>query len=166
MSENITRTQLSIVERKLGEKRKSAWKNLGDINFTTWGGCLVKQDADCPSNYYVFDLNTEAGENGDQLSAAMYYMDLDDVTLEDLQEILQLCGLDTPENMAKSGEQLIKELTPEMVCKECISIGKYMTCVALTTNYPSSPNDFIITREQLVDWMRILGADEFICDED
>ena len=150
-----------IVENNGKLDQNCQWKNLGDINFMAWGGRLIKQDADCPSNYYVFDLNTEAGNKGNELSAAMYYIDIDDVTLEDLREILQLCGLDTPENKAKSREQLISELTPEMVCKECISIGKYLTCTAYECEYPSSWEDFIVSREQLESWMNDIGAGKY-----
>lgn len=51
------------------------WINLGDVNFLTYGGCMVrphwseeelKEHPELSTMYDVFYLNTEAGENGVQ----------------------------------------------------------------------------------------------------
>ena len=64
-----------------GEK----WINYGDYDFLTFGGCLVrphynaeklKKHPEYQNTYDVFSLNTEAGENGDQMFAAIYVVNV------------------------------------------------------------------------------------------
>ena len=66
-----------------GEK----WINYGDYDFLAFGGCLVrphynaeklKNHPDGKNTYDVFSLNTEAGEDNNQMSAAIYVVDVPD----------------------------------------------------------------------------------------
>lgn len=143
------------------------WKNLGDVNYMVHGGCLVrpncseKEIEEFPAlgNIYdVFSLNTEAGEDGNQLSAMLACVDLDDIDEAVKKDILYACGLEE-----KAGLPREEIMSDEMWAKEMVECG---TNNYATTSYhcpfPSNWMDYIITESELKQWLISLGAEEFI----
>lgn len=146
---------------------KNKWKNLGDINFLAYGGCLVQKnwsEADikkCPNLtnvYQVFSLNTEAGEDGDEYSAMLCCVDLDDLTAEVVEDILDLNGLEELSNMP-----LFEIMSPEQWAKEMVECGTGLyQPTSYKSQYPSSWEDYILTEDELKEWLKALGAEEFV----
>lgn len=146
------------------------WTNLGDINFVACGGCLVKSNWENPGEslkycYKVFYLNPEAGNNGDQNYAAECYIDLTDSWL-DYNGMLESIGCD--ELVGLSFDELIKKIDPMVLAKELVEyhgvanfnpeVQHKDTCI----QYPSTFEDFIVTDEELTEWLKNIGAEEFI----
>lgn len=155
----------------------NVWKNYGDVNFTTWGGCLVKphwtkeelsklEDGgeSIKHCYDVFLLNTEAGENADQLYALLYMVDLTDLDKENLSDILYAIGEEDKVDLSLS--ELIEKMGAERLAKEAVEIlaGGAGTAVSYRNQYPSSWKDGVLSKEELIDWMTSMGAAEFIGD--
>lgn len=138
---------------------KNKWKNLGDVNFLSYGGCLVRKNwSDEIAKYQVFSLNTEAGENGDEYSAILCCVDLDDLTAEVVEDILDLNGLEELSNMP-----LFEIMSPEMWAKEIVECGTGLyQPTSYRSQYPSSWEDYILTEDELKEWLKALGAEEFV----
>lgn len=153
---------------------KTEWTNMGDINFLAYGGCLVKPHfseeelkghESLENTFDVFYLNTEFGENGDENFAALCYVDLDDSWLPWV-DMLKCIGLD--EEVGLSVEELVKKYSPMLLAKELVEyagvqnfspeVVKNDTC----NMYPYSAEDFTVSDEDLVKWLRDLGAGEII----
>lgn len=148
------------------------WENLGDVNFFAYGGCLVSKhfdDSEIENNpelgmvFDVFYLNPEYGENGDENFAAMCIVDLTDNWL-DFDGMLYTCGLE--EHSGKTLQELLKDLSPELLAKEMVEyhgvqeFSPYVAKDSFVNNYPSSKEDFIITDEELNNWLKDMGAEE------
>lgn len=151
-------------------EKKRVWVNLGDINFTTYGGSLVSKHWSDEENkkypslsgmYDVFTLNTEAGDNGDQLSAAMMCVDVYDIDQETKKSILQSIGLES-----KIQEDNDEIMSKERWAKELADAGYGGQAESFTSQYPSEWKDFIISEEDLKKWMTLLEADEFLPKEE
>lgn len=153
------------------------WINCGDINFLAYGGCLVKPHwtkeelASCENGgellkytYDVFYLNPEYGENGDQNYAALCCIDLDGLNFDDM---LKTCGLD--EKVGKTLKELLEDgISPETLAKEMVEydgVSNYNPSVCKNgqyIQYPGTWEDFIVSNEDLISWMKDIGAEEFI----
>lgn len=144
---------------------KQAWLNYGDINFLKYGGCLVRpycskkeleEYPNLASYYDVFSLNTEAGENGDQLSAAVFSVDIEDVVNDpDLKrELLKYIGLESAANLPAN-----KIMEAERWAVEIVEAGMTDDSRSYTTDYPESWEDYILTKEQLIQWLVSLDVD-------
>ncbi len=156
-------------------KKDNKWINLGDLNYFAYGGCLVQprytmqsceEYPSCANMYNVFRLTTEVGENGDELDARLYCIDLDDVTQEQIDEILEICGWDEKKGISR--DELIKEWSPETLAKEiveCLNGGYNDNFETYNSRYPGTWQDCIITEKDLVTWMNALGMSEFIPDD-
>lgn len=153
-----------------GDINMEKWENLGDVNFLSYGGCLVKHNWEEPDEslkycYTVFYLNPEAGENGDQNYAAQCFIDLTDSWL-DYDGMLQSIGCD--EFVGMSFEDLIKKIDPMVLAKELIEyhgVANFSPEVQhkeVYLQYPSQFEDFIVSDEELTDWLKNIGAEEFI----
>jgi hypothetical protein len=145
------------------------WENLGDVNFLAYGGSLVrphwskeelKKYPDLDSEYDVFNLITEAGDNGDKLSARLFCVDIDDVICDadNKKEILTLIGLEDKVDLPS--EQI---MSPENWAMEMVEDG-IMTSDPTTfkTQYPGSWEDTYISMKNLKSWLKSLGAGQFI----
>lgn len=155
-------------------KEETKWENLGDINFVAYGGCLVKphwsdeEVKDYPSlrnTYDVFYLNPEASDDEDIYSAAMYCVDLDDLTQEQINDMLEVTGYD--EYIGKSKEEL-KELglSYECLAKEMVEGGFVDNATTYKAQYPCELEDYLLTTSELYDWLRSIGAEEHIPEEE
>lgn len=152
------------------------WKNLGDINFLSYGGCLVKphwtkeeltsgKDGGelLKYGFDVFYLNPEYGENGDQNYAALCFIDLDGLNFDDM---LYQCGLD--EHLGKTLQELLESgFTPEQLAKEMVELDVVNFNPSVYKNgqyiqYPYNWEDFIVSDEDLKKWLLDIGAKEFI----
>lgn len=148
------------------------WENLGDINFVAYGGCLVKShqtgegsnvDEAFKYCFDVFYLNPEFGENGDENFAGLGTIDLTDNWL-DFDGMLEVTGYD--EYKGKSLEELLEIMSPELLAKEMVEyhgIQNFSPIVCkkdVVLQYPCDANDFIVTLEELNDWLHNIGADE------
>lgn len=162
---------------------KTEWVNMGDINFLAYGGCLVKphfskeelKDHESLENTFdVFYLNTEFGENGDENFAALCYVDLDDSWLP-WADVLKYIGLD--EEVGLPVEELVKKHNPMLLAKELVESSVIFSPKSYTgvqnfspevvkndtcNRYPYSAEDFTVSDEDLVKWIRDLGAGEII----
>lgn len=155
------------------------WKNLGDINFLAYGGCLVKPHftkeelLECEDNgenlkyvYDVFYLNTEYGEADNLMNyAALCCVDLTDTWI-DYNGLMEYIGED--ERVGSSLEDLLKDISPELLAKEVVEYEGVSNCNPVVVkngfvnNYPYSWEDFIISDEDLISWLKELGAEIFI----
>jgi hypothetical protein len=155
---------------------ENTWKNLGDINFRAYGGCLVRphwseEELKKASNpeilkrtFDVFYLNPEMDEEGIN-EAALCCIDLDDTWFH-LDDMLQFIGEDA--RMGESMEQLIGELSPELLAKELVEyegIGNFNPEVRKIIDgeveylrYPSG-EDFLLTDEEVDAWMKEIAPE-------
>lgn len=153
---------------------KTEWTNMGDINFLAYGGCLVKphfseeelKDHESLENTFdVFYLDTESGENGDENFAALCYVDLDDSWLP-WADMLKCIGLD--KEVGLPVEELVKKHSPMLLAKELVEYaGVQNFSPEVVKNdtynrYPYSAEDFTVSDEDLVKWLRDLGAGEIV----
>ena len=153
----------------------SKWENLGDVNFLAYGGCLVKPHFNekelkgCDNlklTFDVFYLNPEYGESNDLKNfAALCCIDLTDDWLH-YDDMLAACGLD--EKAGLSLDELLKELSPELLAKEMVEyegVANFNPTVVKegkVIQYPYSWEDYIVSDDDLVSWLKDLGASEFI----
>ena len=148
------------------------WENMGDINFVAYGGCLVRPHFENPTeeNKYVYDvfyLNPEVG-NENQNYAALCCIDLTDSWL-DYDGMLYACGLD--EYMGKSFEELVKLIDPTVLAEEMVvfhGVTNFNPSVNKKNEYlqyPSEFEDFIVTDEELNQWLKDIGAEEYCIEE-
>ena len=145
-----------------GEK----WINYGDYDFLSFGGCLVrphynaeklKKHPEYQNTYDVFSLNTEAGENGDQMFAAIYVVDV--MECEDWkQDILLAIGQEDKRLLSME-----KIMPMSQWAKEIVDYGGIAKPLA---NYSGKDSDnwedFIISEEDLKNWLRELGVEKNI----
>lgn len=155
------------------------WENLGDINFLSYGGCLVKPHfsekelselenggENLKLIFDVFYLNPEYGEKDDLKNyAALCCIDLTDSWI-DYDGMLQFIGED--HRIGSSLEDLLKELSPQLLAKEIVEYEGVVNCNPIVVKngrliqYPISWTDFIISNEDLINWLKDIGAEEFI----
>lgn len=148
------------------------WTNMGDLNFFAYGGCLVKphfseeerqKDETLRNTYDVFYLNPEFGESGNQNFAGLGVVDLNDEWLN-YPEIMECCGYD--EYAYSSFQEIYDALGPELLAKEVVEyhgIANFSPVVRKRDElllYPSATEDYIVTDEELNDWLREIGAEE------
>lgn len=145
-----------------GEK----WINYGDYDFLTFGGCLVrphynaeklKKHPEYQNTYDVFSLNTEAGENGDQMFAAIYVVDV--MECEDWkQDILLAIGQEDKRLLSME-----KIMPMSQWAKEIVDYGGIVKPLANYSGRDSDNwEDFIISEENLKNWLRELGVEKNI----
>ena len=145
-----------------GEK----WINYGDYDFLAFGGCLVrphynaeklKKHPDGKNTYDVFSLNTEAGEDNNQMSAAIYVVDVSDFECWK-QDILLAIGQEDKRLLSME-----KIMPMSQWAKEIVDYGGIVEPLA---NYSGTNSDywddFIISEEDLKNWLRELGAEKDI----
>ena len=151
------------------------WKNLGDINFLAYGGCLVKHhftEKEILENdnlKYIFDvfyLNTEYGDKDNLMNyAAFCCVDLTDNWI-DYDGLLSVIGED--ERIGSSLEELLKDISPELLAKEVVeyegvsNFSPYVVKNNRLIQYPVDWEDFIISDDDLIAWLKDIGAEEFI----
>ena len=131
---------------------KTEWINMGDINFLAYGGCLVKP-------------HFSEEELKDHESLENTFDVFDDSWLP-WADMLKCIGLD--EEVGLSVEELVKKHSPMLLAKELVEyagvqnfspeVVKNDTC----NMYPYSAEDFTVSDEDLVKWLRDLGAGEII----
>lgn len=147
------------------------WKNMGDINYSAYGGCLVKPHFDENESvkgaeyiYDVFYLNSEYGENGNQNFAALCCVDLTDSWLH-WDDMLRACGYDN--YIGLSFTDLIKKLSPEIMAKEIVEyegVSNFSPVVVKedgVIQYPFDWTDYIVSDSDLKEWLVNIGAEEF-----
>lgn len=155
------------------------WENLGDINFLAYGGCLVKSHysekelAEIKGGgdnlkliFDVFYLNPEYGESDDLKNyAALCCVDLTDSWI-DYNGLLQFIGEDN--RIGSSLEDLLKDLSPKLLAKEVVEYEGVANCNPTVVKngeliqYPTNWEDFIVSDEDLISWLKDIGAEEFI----
>ena len=139
------------------------WINKGDTPFLNGGGCLIAK-ADDPTEYDVFWVNTEAGDNGDKISAQLIRFDLALITEEDVADVLFACGYED-ECEGLSRDEVIDKLGDLNMVKEAVeSLGGkgFIDTQTVNGEEPMSYEDTYLTEDELVEWIKKLGADEFI----
>ncbi len=143
------------------------WENYGDVNFDTYGGCLVrphwsedemKDYPDLKNQYDVFYLipKTETGE--DYHLASMYCVDTDEfIKSEKKDQLLHFVGL---EDLVDKDPYEI--MSPEVWAKEIVEAHETDPVSTYKAQYPGQNEDFQLTDNQLVDYMNQIEAGEFI----
>lgn len=156
--------------------KNKIWENLGDVNFLAYGGCLVKPHwteeelakAKNPEllkhTYDVFYLNTEYGDDGNQNFAALCCIDMTDDFL-DWNGMLYCIGEDA--RIGMKFEDFLNETTisPELLAKEMVEymgVGEFSPCTFKCPQYPSEADDYIVSDEDLKQWLIDLGAGDII----
>ena len=145
------------------------WKNFGDVNFLEYGGCLVRPSysteeiAKYPrlkSCFDVLNVDPEAGEEG-QIFAELHSVDIDDYANDPDKrlEVLTAIGLEG------YGDDQIKQMLPDdQFAKEivCCGLADYATHYNQPYGAASGSEGCFITRKDLEDWIRNLGAAECV----
>lgn len=145
-----------------------SWKNLGDIDFLDYGGCLVcpayeeeevKKYENLKSSYNVFYLNTDIDEE-DKVYAALLYVDVDDyINDEDnKKDILTAIGLE--DRMSDDPLSIMDRGAWAKEIVEYYGISNFSPTV-LKPNccYPSAYEDFLCSRDECKEWLKSLGAE-------
>lgn len=146
-----------------------AWKNFGDVNFLEYGGCLVRPSYSTEeitkypglkSCFDVLNVDPEAGEEG-QIFAELHSVDVDDYTDNPykLAEILTAIGLEGYD------DDQIKQMLPDnQMAKEivCCGMADYVTHYDQPYGTASGSEGCFITRKDLENWIRDLGAAECV----
>lgn len=141
------------------------WKNFGDVNFLEYGGCLVRPSysseeiAKYPglkSCFNVLNVDPEAGEEG-QIFAELHSVDIDDYVKDPDKrlEVLTAIGLEGYD------EEQVKQMLPDdQFAKEivCCWLADYVTHYNQPYGAASGSEGCFITRKDLEDWIRDLGA--------
>ncbi len=145
------------------------WENLGDVNYFEYGGCLVRRHWEkdevnqkaYENTFDVFRLDVEGGNR----YARKYLIDFDDITEEDLESVLKICGYE--DYLGKPREEIISGISPQILAREvveCLNGGHCDSFEAYNTNYPSSWEDLLVSEGDLAEWLGALGAKEFVPD--
>lgn len=149
------------------------WENFGDVNFLEYGGCLVKEhwteeelaSIKNPENmkhcYDVFYLNAECGED---IYAALCCVDLTDEWL-DWNGMFYTTGQE--EKIGMSLKDLMEESTisPKFWAKEMVEymgIQNFCPISFKNAQYPEGYDEFILSKDELIEWLHGLGAEEFV----
>lgn len=144
-----------------GEK----WINYGDYDFLAFGGCLVrphynaeklKKHPDGKNTYDVFSLNTEAGEDNKQMSAAIYVVDVSDFECWK-QDILFAIGQED-----KSQLSMEKIMPMSQWAKEIVEYGVAEPPIDYFGTHSNDWENFIISEIDLKKWLHELGAEKDI----
>lgn len=145
------------------------WKNYGDINFTTFGGCLVRNSftpeeiKEYPelTNYFdVFYLFTpfDIGE-GDDVYKAFLYSSVCITDFEHVkQEVLTLVGEEN--NPAYRDKKLSECWTPERVAVELVESGYADDCRTYWGHILDDEKEGRIGLDELYKWFCTLGIDD------
>lgn len=145
----------------------SKWENHGDVHFDSYGGCLVrphwtedelKESPLLKDQFDVFRLipKEETGEGYNW--AAMYFVDVEDfVKSEEKNDLLRFVGL---EDLVDKNPYDI--MSPEIWAKEIVEAGLVDLATTYKAQYPGRPEDYQLTDNQLADYMRQIGAEEFM----
>lgn len=145
------------------------WKNFGDVNFLEYGGCLVRPSysseeiAKYPglkSCFDVLNVDPEVGEEG-QVFAELHSVDVDDYANDPDKrlEVLTAIGLEGYDD-----DQIKQMLSDDQFAKEivCCGLADYVTHYNQPYGAASGSEGCFITRNDLEDWIRNLGAAECV----
>lgn len=145
----------------------SKWENHGDVHFDSYGGCLVrphwtedelKESPLLKGQFDVFRLIPKEETGEDYNWAAMYFIDVEDfVKSEEKNDLLRFVGL---EDLVDKNPYDI--MSPEIWAKEIVEAGLVDLATTYKTQYPGRPEDYQLTDNQLADYMRQIGAEEFM----
>lgn len=155
--------------------KNDMWENFGDINFLTYGGCLVKRhwtDEELAKienpellkyTYDVFYLNTEYGDDN-QNFAALCCIDLTDDFL-DWNGMLYCIGQD--ERIGMKLQDFLKEtnISPKLLAKEMVEymgVDEFSPITFKNPQYPSCIEDYLVSNKDLKKWIQDLGAGNLI----
>lgn len=146
-----------------------AWKNFGDVNFLEYGGCLVRPSYSSEeitkrpglkSCFDVLNVDPEAGEEG-QIFAELHSVDVDDYANDPDKrlEVLTAIGLEGYDD-----DQIKQMLSDDQFAKEivCCGLADYVTHYNQPYGAASGSEGCFITRNDLEDWIRNLGAAECV----
>lgn len=146
-----------------------AWKNFGDVNFLEYGGCLVRpsysseeitKHPGLKSCFDVLNVDPEAGEEG-QVFAELHSVDVDDYANDPDKrlEVLTAIGLEGYDD-----DQIKQMLSDDQFAKEivCCGLADYVTHYNQPHGAASGSEGRFITRKDLEDWIRNLGAAECV----
>ena len=148
------------------------WTNRGDINFTTYGGCLVRphwtedevkelfKSDEVPNRSLEFDvffLNTEYGESGDELLAALCYVDIGDAWIKWLDVMTPIGQED-----GVTEETTVADLLEKGWEKDALAV-EVLQAHALDNFNPIYLHQDRVTLsyDELNLWLSQLGAEEF-----
>lgn len=155
------------------------WKNYGDINFVAYGGCLVRP------HFTIEELKNEenAEENrqknldvlclmpGDEDNIYYGYIsNIDfryDVSQEDLAEMCIICGYDEFAQMPIE-EMLENGMTYNKIAVELAqTIDRFRTGLTYKSriSVADTMESMQMTYEELCEWLRDVGAEEYIPEE-
>ena len=144
---------------------ENKWENLGDIDFLTYGGCLVKPAYDDPelaASYNVFYMNVDTDEE-DKVFATLLIVDVDDYINDEKNkmDILKAIGLEDRENddplMIMDNAAWAKEII------EYYGVSNFSpTVLKPNTYYPTYYEDYLCTPDEVKDWLIELGAGDII----
>ena len=147
----------------------NVWKNFGDVNFLEYGGCLVRpsysseeitKHPGLKSCFDVLNVDPEAGEEG-QIFAELHSVDVDDCANDPDKrlEVLTAIGLEGYDD-----DQIKQMLSDDQFAKEivCCGLADYVTHYNQPYGAASGSEGCFITRKDLEDWIRNLGAAECV----
>lgn len=151
-----------------------SWENYGDINYLEYGGCLVrnhfsdeelqsiKDPKTIENTFDVFYLN----KVDDKYIAALYCVDTDDIGIDEINQIAATFGT-SDEIKFKTREEILKDYPLEKLAVEYVeTMGMQLQAVSYHSMYPSTVNDLILTENELIEWMKDLGALDIIYETD
>ena len=147
----------------------NTWKNLGDVNFLQYGGCLVRKsyteehDKEYPTlaNYYEVISLIPDSNNEDFVLAGICSIDLEDYVETD--SIFDYAGY--PELAGKKLQEIIKEIGAEAFAAYIVSYyGVGNLCgESPKSRYPMEKTDWMVTRKEAEEWLKEYGWSEEKC---
>lgn len=157
-------------EAKKDEPVINPWESFGDVNFLTYGGCLVRR---CFANkskthenvFDVFYLSSKFGEKGGNNFAALCCIDLAESWLP-WEKMLKYYGFN--ENIDLPVAELVKKYDPMFLAKSMVryvGIASFSPSVFKNGTYNTHPRnveDFTVSNEDVIKWLHTLGAENII----
>ena len=150
-------------------KVQNVWTNLGDVNFLTHGGCLVRRShtdeelkryPSLSTLYTVIQL-IPSDDHEDKVFAGICEVDIEDYA-EDTG-VLSYAGIS-----GRTLEEILENESAEQFASDIISyygIGN-LAGQSASMMYPASPEDWLCSREHAKEWLESMGwkeEEETVC---
>ena len=146
------------------------WETFGNVDFLSHGGCFVRRyfakEPEIHKNVFdVFYLSPKFGEKNENSFAALCCIDLTASWLP-WGKMLKYCGFDEDINL--SIDELVKKHDPMFLAKKMVTyvgIASFSPSVFKNGAYnmhPRNVEDFMVSNEDVVKWLCILGAENII----
>lgn len=150
-------------------KEQNTWKNLGDVNFLTYGGCLVRRshtDEELKRYPSLSTLYTVIQLMPSDDHEDMVFVGICEVDIEDYTEDTGV--LSYADISGKILEEILEKESAEQFAADIISyygIGN-LAGQSASMMYPASPEDWLCSREHAKEWLESMGwkeEEETVC---